>query len=88
VPCFQSLGEDPELDFDQPLLAVSCFQFLEEDSESESDLELTMDLTADIECQVARIFLHMVWTGQGLGFCTHMVTRYPSELEPGSGYTQ
>lgn len=52
-----------QVDFDEPILFVSCFHSLEEDPEmdSEEDLLDTAELTSDLESQVAHIF------GVGLG---------------------
>jgi hypothetical protein len=50
------------VDVDEPILFVSCFHSLEEDTEIEEDLLETVELTSDFESQVAQIF------GVGLGY--------------------
>jgi len=45
-----------QVDVDEPILFVSCFHSLEEDPEMEDELLQSVELTSDLESQVAQIF--------------------------------
>ena len=45
-----------QVDFNESILTVPCFQSLVEDPTLEVDFTLNADFTADLECQVAQIF--------------------------------
>jgi hypothetical protein len=66
-----------QVDVDEPLLFGSCFHSLEEeDPEIENELFQTVEMTSDLESQVARIF------GVGLGYVSEDEVVKHGEIAP------
>ncbi|KAI0245952.1 kinase-like domain-containing protein [Lactifluus subvellereus] len=65
-----------QVDFNESILTVPCFQSLVEDPMLEVDLTLKADFTADLGCQVTQIF------SVGLGFASEDETVRRGEMAP------
>jgi hypothetical protein len=71
-----SVASAPQVDVDEPILFVSCFHSLEEDPESDEEDLSTVELTSDLESQVAQIF------GVGLGCVSENEVVKHGEIAP------
>ena len=76
LACVSAASAPAQVNFDEPILFVSCFHSLEEDPEMEEDLLDTAELTSDFESQVAHIF------GVGLGCVSGNEAVKHSEIAP------